>query len=718
MHRATARISARARRGVAILTTLALAAGLAGLSQANATTSIVPLPAESGANGPIVRNDSINLNVDTGGRLYTRTSSSGNFALQSSPFIYALAGCLGDNTAAGGRNQSPRSQLTVTGPGTTGTVLAKTSPAKNVALNGAETVITPPPAPGNNTWLGGPWSTSLSLSGKPAGVYTVTTTITNKLKTGFGACTTGTPGLAATPGTPANTFTAGDRTESWTFEYRPWQEKFSDLLGTGTIQMNVTPEEFQFDVSSGSSPIITGAAAESAVKLYSVPTGFEFELSLPNPGACGRDPLSCLPDTAVNCDPALGCTPRLATINFNDGANKLVGLFDFDTKAFAAVATAGGRTRVLFSGGTQVDGLLHDLLDQLNATAAQLGIDLPALLGTTVDLNLQRPDGSTDVIRISLLRALEIFNVPNGPATGVGVFAPITLGAGVILHTGAWTAAPDPAYTAPDGTQHSGYHYTVTEASALPALPSLPAPLNILVPPGKIKHVNAKLPAGGGTHSVLIGADTEFDPATGLPVHLPLLSTPAAVADNGIDFVGAATVVTVPDTCVLGFCFGGGLTLGTGVATFGTSPLPVNLGSLPLLWGDQLGLATVMASVDELVAQVSTTVLTNPAVTDLLASLPLGDLLGGGVPGLPGGGTPGGGLPVPGGLPLPGGGLPLPGAGLPLPGGGLPLPGGGLPGGLPGLPGGELPLLGGLPLGDLLSGLPIGSLFSNLPLIF
>ena len=168
--------------------------------------------------------------------------------------------------------------------------------------------------------------------------------------------------------------------------------------------------------------------------------------------------------------------------------------------------------------------------------------------------------------------------------------------------------------------------------------------------------------------------------------------------------------MTVPDTClpVLG-CLGFGLTLGTGVATFGTSPLPVNLGSIPLLWGDQLGLGSTMASVDEVVAQLGEAVLSNPAVTDLLASLPLGGLLpGGGEPGVPGlpGGVPG----LPGGVP----GLP----GLP---GGVP----GLPGGVPGLPG--LPL-GGLPLGNLLGGLPLGTLplgnllgglpLGSLPLMF
>ena len=239
-------------------------------ARANAATTIVPTPAETGIDGPVVRNDSIELKEDNGGRLFTRTSSSGNFTQQSTGLAYALSGCLGNTTPpAPSTNNSPRSRIVVNGPrvtspvGTTGpVVLSASSPAKSLALfSNAESVITPPPAPSRDAYLGGPWSTNLSLAGKPAGVYTVTTAITNMLKTGLGACTPGTPGLAATPGTPLNTFTAGDRTVSWTFEYRPWQQKFTDLLGTGTIQMNTLPEEFQFDVSSVSSPIVAAPPA-------------------------------------------------------------------------------------------------------------------------------------------------------------------------------------------------------------------------------------------------------------------------------------------------------------------------------------------------------------------------------------------------------------------------------------------------------------------------
>src|SRR5919205_14161 len=56
------------RRSVAVLTTLALAAGLAGMTGANAKTTPTPSELENGS--VVVRDDSIDLNVETGGLLY------------------------------------------------------------------------------------------------------------------------------------------------------------------------------------------------------------------------------------------------------------------------------------------------------------------------------------------------------------------------------------------------------------------------------------------------------------------------------------------------------------------------------------------------------------------------------------------------------------------------------------------------------------------------
>ena len=201
------------------------------------------------------------------------------------------------------------------------------------------------------------------------------------------------------------------------------------------------------------------------------------------------------------------------------------------------------------------------------------------------------------------------------------------------------------------------------------------------MPAGKLKHITGKIPANSGGHIVAIGVDTDYDATSGLPLHLPLASTLGLVPDSGIDFVGSATVLLNAELCIPGLgCFGGAGLLGTGVATFGKSPLPVNLGSLPLIWGDELGLGAAMAPVDSLVSDLTASVLTNPAVTDLLGQVT------GLLPGLPVPGVPG----------LPG----TPGRGTP--GGGLP----GLPGGLPV----GNPPLNSLPLGNVLGNLPLASL--------
>lgn len=657
MHPFTVAFSARAcrrarRKTVAALTALALAAGLTGISGALATTSLEPVPTETNADGlPVVRNDSITLTVDKGAHMYGRLFSTSNFSLVTSSL---LVSCKGNNTAAGGRSDSPRSEIVVRGPG--GALPTLTSPARALNLLGGDgAVLDPQPPPGNDVYLGGgPWSATQSLAGRPAGIYTVTTTIIDKVRTGSGPCISGTP-VKTPSGALTNTFTTAPVAETTMFEYRPWQHKFTDLLGTGTVRMNTTPEEFQFDVSSQASPVVGGAAGAEAMQLFSLPNRLSAHISF-NAGACGADPLSCLPDTAVSCDPAQGCRPRLVTIDYDDGTSHLTGLFDLETRAFAARATAGGHTRVLFSGGSDVDATIQGLLDRLNEMAGGLGLDLPALLATSVNLNVARPDGTTDVIQISFLRMIEIFNVPDGPATGLALTGPLSVGAGVITHFGEWIRTPapiNPALRDANG-DHSGYGYTVTEATALPTVPSLGAPLNVLVPPGKVKHVTGRIPTGSGGHVVAVGVDTDPDATTGLPFHLPLASAPGLVPDTGLDFVGTTVFVVSAEVCnpALGGCLGGAAMLGTGVATFGTSPLPVNFGSLPLVWGDDLGLGNVVAPVDGTVADVTGSVLTTPAVTELLAMVPLADLIGGQVPGdLPPGVPPPDGLP-PGALPL------------------------------------------------------------------
>ena len=94
--------------------------------------------------------------------------------------------------------------------------------------------------------------------------------------------------------------------------------------------------------------------------------------------------------------------------------------------------------------------------------------------------------------------------------------------------------------------------------------------------------------------------------------------------------------------------------LGTGVATFGTSPLPVNFGSLLIFWATR---SASEPSWPRSTGWCRGCDYSNPAVIDLLGACPIGEVLGGG---LPTGGLPVGSLPLDnlfGGLPL--GSLPL-----------------------------------------------------------
>src|SRR5581483_8385973 len=112
------------------------------------------------------------------------------------------------------------------------------------------------PAPSNSNYRGGAWSTSLTLAGHPAGIYTLTTHIQDTTKIGLlGACTK-----------------VNDPDQVSTFEYRPWQLQFHDLPGTGNVRMNTNPPEFQFDVSGFQSPLVTGATGVADMKFYALPS--------------------------------------------------------------------------------------------------------------------------------------------------------------------------------------------------------------------------------------------------------------------------------------------------------------------------------------------------------------------------------------------------------------------------------------------------------------
>ena len=281
---------------VTLLGSMLAVLGASGPAQSETTVS----PVEP---GNVVRDGSVNLDVDVSAKSYWRSSATGAFATSNSITNFLLGRvCLGDNTA--GTNNSPRTTLTVLDPNGD-TVLTQQSPVRNLSdLFAAPTFepTSPPPAPANGNYRGDFDSanayhglhTSLDLTGKPAGVYTVTTTHQNMVKTGTGACAVGTP-----TGSPANTFVPGPVVETDTFEYRPWAHRFDDALGKGSVRANITPREFVFSIGSKQSPIYQGTPQSQS--FYALDGAF---LLPSDPEACVADLTACLPSSALACEPS------------------------------------------------------------------------------------------------------------------------------------------------------------------------------------------------------------------------------------------------------------------------------------------------------------------------------------------------------------------------------------------------------------------------------
>ena len=68
--------------------------------------------------------------------------------------------------------------------------------------------------------------------------------------------------MSARIGTPGRlgSVIPGEVTETDTFVYRPWQHKFTDVLGNGVVQANVSPAEVSVRVDNSSSAVQTGKA--------------------------------------------------------------------------------------------------------------------------------------------------------------------------------------------------------------------------------------------------------------------------------------------------------------------------------------------------------------------------------------------------------------------------------------------------------------------------
>jgi hypothetical protein len=653
-------LTPRKRRLGALLSTLALVATGATLVPASATTTVTPNEAGT---PPLVRESNISVNVDRGALYYWKgaqgltagaaTTALNNAVYQPAPLgnllvagsLNNLAGqagtCLGNNPA--GTNLSPRTTVQVSGPG--GVVATVTSPARAVGgslLAPADgNPLSPQPAPGNSNYLGdfpsgGPapgFSVPVDLSGKPAGVYTVTTTTSNVTQASRTTLLTGglvvqTPGpcVIGVPDASGKGVVPGPVTTTTTFEYRPWQQHFSDVLGHGGVNFNLTPKEYQANADGSRTAVYT---EDGRLRAYASPDSI---LLPPNPSACAEDPASCLPSAVVECTGQAGCNPRIVVINrpgSGAGTDVVQGIFDLDTRAFIALVRADGKGRILLSLGTQLDALYGQVLAKAVEVGAQSGIDVMRILTTEVKLT-----GGGSAISLSLLDGLQVnpADLPGGVtitsgitkidtselADGIKNLAPglaPTVQAGVIINVAVGTTT--------GGTCEPLYRVRGTDL-----VPDVPKPgvLGALVG-GPVRNVSATFPTGSGYAPIttaILGVDSASGEPNGLPIWVePIVSGVNAAATRNIDFIGTLAGDTVLDTNVdvLGTCLRLGGFIGAGVAVI-NNPLPVGLKDVfdPLTTPNP-AVAPLVDAVSDAVDSAVNSVATNATVASLLSSL-------------------------------------------------------------------------------------------------
>lgn len=639
-HRAERRTHLPTRPGRAlgaVLLSAALAAGVAAAVPAEAATSISPTdPVVTGA-PPVVRESSVTLSVDVTAMHYTRGSSTAKYAAYNATTNLGLqpnALCRGDLPGA---VVTPRTTVEVSGP--QGSVLSATSPVRDLAFSlstPSNAPLNPQPTPSATNYRGDfpdarvphGFSTTLDLTGRPAGVYTVTTTDYNTYRTVplFGAataCAVGTPTRDA-GGALTNTVTAGPVVSTRTFEYRPWAVQFKDVFGKGSVRANLSPREFQFAVAGKNSPITSGGdATGGSQRFFTLAGGF----ALPSDAsACVADAASCLPSTAVECDPAAGCAPRLMLINSPAGPGQstaLFGVFDLETKAFIAQATVDGTTRVLLSLGTANDAVYGSVLAKLAADAGTQGIDLARILQTEV-----RVDSGGQRTSLSLLNGLQID--PTSRPGGVSISSDATVQAGVVLDIysslrtsgGACVSNKADSSTAPARYQRNvADGYVVKRSDLLPEVPRV-GPLGPLVG-GPVYHVQGTFRSDAlvNTATSVIGLDTAADEPNGYPAWVtPFVSGTHTAKPRTMDFVGTGTW-SASETPVLSGCLVVDFLLGTGVAVY-NNPLPVGLGAiLDPLTTPSPEAQSLTDLVDTAVADVLDDVTSTPAVNDLLTQI-------------------------------------------------------------------------------------------------
>ncbi|TWG96251.1 hypothetical protein L615_004400000150 [Nocardioides sp. J9] len=627
------------RLGATVLATTVVAtlvsAG-AGLGPASAGTTVSP--AEPG-DPPVVRGDSVTIDVDRVAMHHARTAATQNFAPAPASTV-ALTGCRGDNP--NGTNASPRTEVTVTAPDGS-TVLSRVSPVRDLGLlpfltSPPNQPLDPQPGPANANYRGDfsgnahhGMNVDVSLAGEPAGVYTVTTTDHNTVKTGLGACSFATPETLGT-GFGKNV-TPGPVVTTETFEYRPWAAQFVDVLGKGAVRANIEPAEYEVAVGSKTSPLYDGDLPLAGTGRNQQFYGLQGAFALPNnPQACLDDLTACLPSRAYPCQPSFGCTPRLMIIDRPATAadpNGLVGVFDLDTRAFVAHATVDGTTRTLLSLGTTNDGYYRDLLQKLAAGAAAQGVDLASILATEV-----RVGTGDQQVSLSLLNGLQVD--PSTKPGGVQIASDATVQAGVVLDIysslrltgGACATNSASSDSAPDRfTPNEDHGYTVTRSDLLPEVPRV-GPLGAVVG-GPLYHVTGRFRSDAlvNTATAVLGVDTAVDEPNGYPVWVnPFLSGVSTVEPRTMDFLGTGTW-SASETLVGAGCLVVDFLLGTGVAVY-NNPLPVGLGTVfdplatPSPAAERLTDAIDQA-VDDVVGQLSTNPVVSSLLTQVTALLPL-----------------------------------------------------------------------------------------------
>lgn len=620
--RPAAAVSAAAVLAAASLASIGLS------SSAGASTSVGP--AETSSPNPVVRGDSVNIDVDYAGQMFYRGSSTAAYAPATPAQVILLGSgaCRGDDATTTTGNRSPRTVVTVAGPG--GEVLSRTSPVRDTSLgqllaSPQSAPLNPQPGPASTNYRGDFAPTAntphgmhvvLDLAGKPAGTYTVTTTTTNWSKSGLGACVQGTPDAAGN-------VVPGPVVETDTFDYRPWQHNFKDVFGAGKVSMNVTPHEFQFSIGNRSSAVHRGTA--ESMSTYSLDGSF---LLPSDPRSCVALVADCLPSAAVQCEPGTGCVPRLVVIGAGPrgtSPDRIFGVFDLKTKAFVADVAVGGSSRYMASVGSGSDAYYKNALQQLSAGAAKQGIDLPALLASEVIVRDSQSQTS-----LSLLNGLQID--PSSKPGGVHLSSSSTVQAGVLLDVytslrldgESCVTNRSSSTSTPDRYQRNLDHgYTVTKTDLLPAVPST-GPLGAIVG-GPVYHITGTFRDDAliNTASAVIGVDTAADEPNGYPVWVqPFVSAPMHVAKpRTLDFVGTATWSASESPLGASGCLVVDFMLGTGVAVL-NNPLPVGLGALIDATGQpNPEMAKLYAAVDDAVGPVLDSVTSQPVVDEVLTTV-------------------------------------------------------------------------------------------------